>query len=200
MEKLKKAYEAVEMLESLNLPISQEQLIAIAKLEREYLREEVIPLFEQELKPLVEHMRNSFNLEVSYNKTEGISINIIDKVNEPKSLFPSENTKTYRKKQYILRVVFPDNHAVCEKHVWETLMEVIRFAGPKRVQSLGIRIMGLNLVSDILHENERYRVGQKEIEPGLYVCTFSTTDTKYEQIRFINRQLNLGLRIEKVML
>ena len=200
MEKLQKAYEAVEMLESLNLPISQEQLIAIAKLEREYLREEVIPLLEQKMKPLVKNLRNSFNLEVFYKKAEGISINIIDKIKEPKSLFPSELEKTSRKKQYIIRVVFPDNHVVCEKHVWETLMEVIKFAGPKRVKSLGIRIMGLNLVSDVLHENERYRVGQKEVEPGLYVCTFSSTDTKYEQIRFINRQLNLGLRIEKVML
>lgn len=200
MEKLQKAYEAVEMLESLNLPISQEQLIAIAKLEREYLREEVIPLLEQKMIPLIMNLRNSFNLEVYYNKAEGISINIIDKVKETNSLFPSEFAKTSRKKQYIIRVVFPDNHVVCEKHVWETLMEVIRFAGPKMVKGLGIRIMGLNLVSDVLHENEKYRVAQKEVEPGLYVCTFSSTDTKYEQIRFINRQLNLGLRIEKVML
>ena len=200
MEKLQKAYEAVEMLESLNLPISQEQLIAIAKLEREYLREEVVPLLEQKMIPLIMNLRNSFNLEVYYNKAEGISINIIDKVKETNSLFPSEFAKTSRKKHYIIRVVFPDNHVVCEKHVWETLMEVIRFAGPKMVKGLGIRIMGLNLVSDVLHENEKYRVAQKEVEPGLYVCTFSSTDTKYEQIRFINRQLNLGLRIEKVML
>lgn len=63
-----------------------------------------------------------------------------------------------------------------------------------------IIIMGGNLVSSILHENERYRVGQKEVEPGLYVCTYSSTDTKYEQIKTINQRLNLGLRIERQML
>lgn len=200
MEKLKKAYEAVALLESLNLPVSEEQLMAIAKLEREYLRLEVIPLFEQELKPLVEHMRNSFNLEVSYNITEGISINIIDKVKEQKSLFPSLMPARKKQKQFIIRVVFPNNRVVCEKHVWETFFEVIRYAGTERVKNLGIRTMGLNLVSSELHENERYRNGQKEIEPGQYVYAYSTTETKYEQIKYINRQLNLGLRIEKVML
>ena len=69
-----------------------------------------------------------------------------------------------------------------------------------QVMKLGIIIMGDNLVSAELNSNERYRVGQKEVEPGLYVCTYSSTDTKYEQIRKINRDLGLGLKIEKVML
>ena len=59
--------------------------------------------------------------------------------------------------------------------------------------------MGDNLVSTELNPNERYRVGQKEVETGLYVCTYSSTDTKYEQIKTINRELNLGLKIEKVL-
>ncbi len=65
---------------------------------------------------------------------------------------------------------------------------------------LGIYIMGGNLVSSELHSNERYRVGQKEVEPGLYVCTYSSTDTKYDQIQKINKELDLGLIIEKKML
>ena len=60
--------------------------------------------------------------------------------------------------------------------------------------------MGDNLVSPDLNPNERYRVGQKEVGNGLYVCTYSSTDTKYEEIRRINKELDLGLRIEKVML
>ena len=60
--------------------------------------------------------------------------------------------------------------------------------------------MADNLVSPELNANERYRIGQKEVAPGLYACTYSSTDTKYEQIRKINRDLGLNLRIEKVML
>ena len=84
--------------------------------------------------------------------------------------------------------------------VWETLMDVIRYAEPENVQRLGIIVMGGNIVSNELLENERYRVGQKEVKPGLYVNTYSSTDTKYEQIKKINRSLDLGLIVEKVML
>ena len=84
--------------------------------------------------------------------------------------------------------------------VWETLVDVVRYAGAQRVMNLGIIIMGDNLVSSELNSNARYRVGQKEVEPGLYVCTYSSTDTKYDQIRKINRELELDLKIEKVML
>ena len=86
------------------------------------------------------------------------------------------------------------------KMVWETLMDVIRYAEPENVQRLGIIVMGGNIVSNELLENERYRVGQKEVKPGLYVNTYSSTDTKYEQIKKINRSLDLGLIVEKVML
>ena len=83
--------------------------------------------------------------------------------------------------------------------MWQTLVDVVRYAGPQRVMRLGIYLMGDNLVSSVLNPNERYRVGQKEVEPGIYVCTYSSTDTKYDQIRKINRELNLGLKVEKIM-
>ena len=66
MDKLDKTYEAVAMLETLGLPVSNEQLIAIAQMEKEYLRDEIIPLIKQELEPMVAKMRNQFNLKVSY--------------------------------------------------------------------------------------------------------------------------------------
>lgn len=199
MERLDKAYEAIDLLQSIDMPISSEQRSILARLEKEYLREEVLPLFEQEMQPLVEKMRNNFELQVTYDKEDGLDVILIDRPKVQTQLFPT-NQPPKRQKKYIIRVLFPDNHVSCNKLVWETLMDVIRYAGPERVRQLGLYIMGGNLVSRELHENERYRVGQKEIEPGLYVCTYSSTDTKYEQIRTINKQLNLGLQIEKQML
>ena len=181
MEKLQKAYEVVKMLKSLGLPISSEQMKGIAKMERDYLREEVIPLLEGELQPLVEMMKTKFQLEVTYTADAGLNINIIDRIPKQETLFQVEGDSK-RQRKYYIRVVFPDKHVSSNKVVWETLMDVIRYAGPEKVQQLGIHVMGVNLVSNELLENERYRVGQKEIKPGLYVCTYSSTDTKIEQI------------------
>lgn len=44
MENLHKANEALEMLKSLGLPVSSEQMKGIARMERDYLIEEVIPI------------------------------------------------------------------------------------------------------------------------------------------------------------
>lgn len=200
MEKLNQAYEAVEMLKQLGLPISNEQIMAIAKMERQYLREEVIPQVTKEMEPLVNQMHNKFRLEVNYSQELGLDIQVIEKKPLQVNLFTSKPEQSKRQRKYIIRVLFPDNHVSCSKNVWETLVDVVRYAGPQRVKELGIIIMGGNIVSSELHPNERYRVGQKEVEPGLYVCTYSSTDTKYDQIRKINRDLDLGLRIEKMML
>lgn len=200
MDKLDKAYEAVEMLKSLGMPISNEQMKAISMMEREYLRDEVIPQVCKEIGPLVELIHNRFKLEVNYSQENGLDIQFVDKKPVQENIFSSQADTPKRQRKYIIRVVFPDNHVSCSKMVWETLVEVVRFAGAQKVMNLGIYLMGDNLVSPDLNPNERYRVGQKEVEPGLYVCTYSSTDTKYDQIRRINRDLGLGLRVEKVML
>ena len=68
MDKLEKLYEAVDMLESLELPVSYEQRAAIAQIEKEYLRNEIIPLIKQELEPLIKNMRNRFSLSIKYSR------------------------------------------------------------------------------------------------------------------------------------
>lgn len=200
MDKLDKTYEAVAMLESLGLPVSNEQLNVIAQMEKEYLRDEIIPLIKQELEPLVEKMRNRFNLEVTYSRTEGLDIQLTEPSKQGRSLFPSEETKGYRKKKYIIRVTFPDNRVSCQKIVSNTFADVIKYAGAKNVEKLGIILLGDNMVSSQLHKNEKYRSYQIEIEPGLYLCTYSNTDRKLEILKTINHKLNLNLIIEKVML
>ena len=54
--------------------------------------------------------------------------------------------------------------------------------------------------ADQVEEDDRYRNSQKEVEPGVYFQTCSTTEVKYEQIKEINKQLSLGLKIEKVLI
>ena len=200
MENLDKAYKAIAMLKELGLPVSTEQIKAISMMESQYLRDEVIPQVTKEMEPLVEQLQNKFKLELTYSQEDGLDIKVVDKKPVQESLFNTTTNSPKRQRKYIIRVVFPDNRVSCSKMVWETLVEVVRYAGAENVMKLNIIIMGDNLVSTELNPNERYRVGQKEVEPGLYVCTYSSTDTKYDQIRKINRYLGLGLKIEKVML
>lgn len=200
MDKLDKTYEAVAMLESLGLPVSNEQLNVIAQMEREYLRDEIIPLIKQELQPLVEKMRNRFDLEITYSRTDGLDIQLTEQAKQSRSLFPNEDVKGYRKKKYIIRVTFPDNRVSCHKIVSNTFVDVIKYAGAKNVEQLGLTLLGENIISTSLLENERYAQSQQEIEPGLYVNTYCDTERKLDLLKTINRELNLNLIVEKVML
>lgn len=199
MDKLDKTYEAVAMLETLGLPVSNEQLIAIAQMEKEYLRDEIIPLIKQELEPMVAKMRNQFNLKVSYSKENGLDIQLSESAIQSANLFSGTDERNYRKKKYIIRVVFPNNRVSCQKIVANTFFEVIKYAGAENVERLGIMALGQNIITNQLHEKEQYHPYQREIEPGLYVNTFLDTDKKYEVLKMINRELNLNLSIEKVL-
>lgn len=199
MEKLDKAYEAVDLLETLGLPVSNEQSNAIAQMEKDYLRDEIIPLIKQELEPMVQKMRNQFNMKVIYTKENGLDI-LLSEPNMQSSVLSGTDDRNYRKKKFIIRVKFPDNRVSCQKIVSNTFADVIKYAGAKNVQQLGIMILGENIISPSLMENERYAAAQQEIEPGLYLCTFCDTDKKLEILKMINRELNLNLSIEKVLL
>ena len=198
MDKLDKAYEAVDLLETLGLPVSNEQSNAIAQMEKDYLRDEIIPLIKQELEPMVQKMRNQFNMKVVYSKDKGLDI-LLSEPNMQSSVLSGTDDRNYRKKKFIIRVVFPDNRVSCQKIVANTFFDVIKYAGAENVERLGIMALGQNIITNELHEKEQYRPYQREIEPGVYVNTFLDTDKKYEVLKMINRELNLNLTIEKVL-
>lgn len=200
MEKLKKAYDAIEMLQALDLPVSDEQMMAVAKLEKEYLQEEIIPLLKQELEPLVENMRRNFKINVSYNQESGLEMFVDDSTQSNRNTSTSNEDSDYRKKKYILRVVFPNEKVSCNKIVSKTFVDVVEYAGVRNVEKLGIKVLGENIISSKLLENERYASRQYETEPGLYISTCCDTDKKYEILNTINRELGLNLKIEKLML
>ena len=200
MEKLDKAYEAIELLKELELPISSEQFKAIKQMERQYLREEVIPQVSKEIEPLMDQMQNKFSLLVTCSHEKGLDIQIMEKqtVQENQSSTTLKSPKGQAK--FLIRVIFPDGHVSCNRVVWETLAEVVKFAGIDRVRGLGIMMFGDNFITKDMNSNEIYRSSQKYIGEGYYLTTCSPTDTKYDQIRKINIDLGLGLRIEKVLL
>ena len=200
MEKLDKAYEGFAMLKKIGLPISDEQISGIHSLESEYLQQEVIPQIKSALEPLVERLMNDFKMEINISKQDGIGIELIKPENNDSTSNQNNAASRKRQKKFIVRVIYPDGHAICSKMVWETLYDVVKYAGVQRVRKLGLWIRGANIISDQVEEDDRYRNSQKEVEPGIYLQTCSTTDVKYEQIKEINKQLSLGLKIEKVLI
>lgn len=100
--------------------------------------------------------------------------------------------------RYIIHVKYPNGSEFSSNLVWETLVNVVKYAGPERVKQLNIICMGDNLVSSRLNDSPIYRTAQKDIGRGLYVCTYSSTDVKFKQIERINRELQLGLVVKKV--
>ena len=200
MEKLDKAYEGFAMLKNIGLPISDEQISGIHSLESEYLQQEVIPQIKSALEPLVERLMNDFKMERNISKQEGIGIELIKPENNDSTSKKNNAASRKRQKKFIVRVIYPDGHAICSKMVWETLYDVVKYAGVQRVRKLGLWIRGANIISDQVEEDDRYRNSQKEVEPGIYLQTCSTTEVKYEQIKEINKQLSLGLKIEKVLI
>ena len=88
----------------------------------------------------------------------------------------------------------------CQKIVSNTYADVVKYAGARNVQKLGLMLLGENIISSSLMENERYASGQQEIEPGLYLSTYCDTEKKLEILKTINRELKLNLIIEKVLL
>ena len=127
MEQLKKAYEAVEMLQALELPVSEEQLEGIANLEKEYLQQEVIPLLKQELEPLVSKLKSKFQLEATYNKNDGLVMHVVEQpekrpaptCKETESVSTRDTSKysidggePLKKRRFVLAVVrkYVDNH------------------------------------------------------------------------------------------
>ena len=185
--KISKAYEALKMLKSVGITPSADQLKAIRQMENGYLEEEIIPLMKSELEPLFTKLRGNIKLEFNYSPETGVSVKPFIRRTIEVSTRNSRIETNY-------------NTVSCKVPVLETLLDVVKYAVPERVQALNMMIMGDNLVSSTLNPDERYRAAQKEVKPGLYVCTYSSTDTKYEQIKHINKTLGLGLQIDKILL
>ena len=99
----------------------------------------------------------------------------------------------------LVKVTYPDGRVTCHRTVTDTLVEVVKYAGAKRVCDLKIRMMGENIISDRLFDNLKHRASQKYVGDGLYVNAYSGVNTKYEQMMTINLRLRLGLRLERVL-
>ena len=199
MEDLKKMYQAIEMLEELGLPVSLEQQFALRQLENDYLEQNIIPAVSDLIQSKVEILKNNFCLLVNYNPEEGVSVKQVEKktvIKQPAML--RTDGEPYKTKNGFLRITFPDGKVVQDQIVVKTYLKAIEYAGPERVQKLGLMCGGDNLIRDAIAADEKRPVSIKQLSGGKYIQTNSNTKIKKEHLDYINEQLGLGLIIEMI--
>lgn len=90
MDKLDKAYEGLELLKAIGIPVSDEQLQKIKEMEKEYLETEIIPLLKQEIKPLVEKMTTRFSALINFIPGEDLEIKLVERRQGSSVTIPQE--------------------------------------------------------------------------------------------------------------
>lgn len=106
--------------------------------------------------------------------------------------YTSSSHRSNRKK---IKVTTPEGKVFFSNVVWETLRDVVLYAGIDRVNSLGMETVGLPLISDHVTSGI-YEYAQHEIAPNVFLNTSGDTSRKVKQIKKISDVLGLGLKVE----
>ena len=219
-EELKKAYEAIEMLKALELPVSNEQMIKIYELEETYIKEEIIPIIKSGIEPLVKDMMGNFHLDVSYSKDDGLKVHYLNNYGNhennrgrrktTETTYKSEKPKTVeaqldtlntvfgtKKKQASTLKVYREDDTIIEEATSAlTFCETIKEIGAEKVFNLFIPLDGNYLVMKT--KNSDVRSDMHYVGDGYYVNTHSNTMTKKRHLERIFHELNLSWKVEMV--
>ncbi len=215
MTQLDKLYQTVQNLKELGYPLDEKMLADLDRLEESLIEKEVLPALAQTIAPMIGQIQREVTLEVVYIPDEPLSVRLIrnlqGQAREAKATMDAlekEMTeqnpvrKTFTMSPHTkagksgLQVKFPDGRIIREKFAYQTLMEVIRHAGYKKVAALDLKLCGVPLVSGTL--DDYYGSAQHELEPGVFIMTHSGTRAKADQLETISNHLNLGLEIKIV--
>ena len=90
-----------------------------------------------------------------------------------------------------ISVTFPDGRTIQPNKVFESLVEVVKYAGPERVHNLNIIVCADNLI--LKKPRPRYVKACKPVGNEWLVNTCSDTPTKLEQIQKISKSLGLNI-------
>ena len=92
-EELKKAQEAIEMLQKLDLPIGEEQRRTLMELEKAYLEKEVLPAVIETIRPMFVNLKTSFQVTLKYSEKDGLLLESVEEQKEAaKEATPGNDT------------------------------------------------------------------------------------------------------------
>ena len=105
-----------------------------------------------------------------------------------------EEIKRPRAKKNLLRVTFPNGKVICYKNATSTMIAVLNEIGEEKFPSIKLELCHLPLLSREIYP--RYKKDMKPICEGWYLNAQTNSDGKFLQLKAINDQLDLGLKIE----
>lgn len=93
-----------------------------------------------------------------------------------------------------MRVTFPNGKVICYKNATSTMIAVLNEIGEEKFPSIKLELCHLPLLSREIYP--RYKKDMKPICEGWYLNAQTNSDGKFLQLKAINDQLDLGLKIE----
>ena len=105
-----------------------------------------------------------------------------------------EEIKRGRAKKKLIRVTFPSGKVICYKSTTDTFVTVLQELGEEVLSKIKLELCHLPLVSKEIYP--KYQKWMKPICNGWYVNTQSNSDSKFLELKAINDQLALNLKIE----
>lgn len=105
-----------------------------------------------------------------------------------------EEIKRPRAQKKLLRVTFPNGKVICYKNATSTMIAVLNEIGEEKFPSIKLELCHLPLLSREIYP--RYKKDMKPICEGRYLNAQTNSDGKFLQLKAINDQLDLGLKIE----
>ena len=105
-----------------------------------------------------------------------------------------EEVKRGRAKKKLLRVTFPSGKVICYKSTTDTMVAVLQELGEDVISKVELELCHLPIVSKEIYP--KYRKWMKPICDGWYINTQSNSDSKFLELKSINDQLSLNLKLE----
>ena len=105
-----------------------------------------------------------------------------------------EEVKRGRAKKKLIRVTFPSGKVICYKSTTDTIVAVLQELGEDVFSKIKLELCHLPLVSKEIYP--KYRKWMKPICEGWYINTQSNSDSKFLELKAINDQMSLNLKIE----
>lgn len=105
-----------------------------------------------------------------------------------------EEAKRGRAKKKLLRVTFPSGKVICYKSTTDTMVAVLQELGEDVISKIELELCHLPIVSKEIYP--KYRKWMKPICDGWYINTQSNSDSKFLELKSINDQLSLNLKLE----
>ena len=101
-------------------------------------------------------------------------------------------TKRRKNKPTRLKVTCTDGTIIQERYAWQTMAKVIeKIDDIEKVMLLHITRANINIITTRPHQDLSVSRYQKEVKPGFYLYTKSSTNDKMAQIKEIKKKLNI---------